>query len=291
MTRRAGAMTALALLAAGCCGSRSVTAETTTVTRVASSSAFHVRLVGPLSLTLRGVQFTHGALRAGDERLVFVSSSVAQPGVVADAATASPSQHFVIVGASTKGLERPNLLGVVFRADQAAYLGGILLGLVGSDQGGDDVRIAWVGPGSAGALKAFKRGVHLADPAASVLHVESPPRPARCKEAALGVFLRGASAVMGGGGVCADAIEAAAAEQNKVAAALRDFELPNIAVAAVVRSALSGVYAGAEDLVFGFASGAIGVRRLDPRIPPDVAVSVRHAAERLSSGLPVTVNG
>jgi basic membrane lipoprotein Med (substrate-binding protein (PBP1-ABC) superfamily) len=205
------------------------------------------------------------------------------------AAAADPTTHYALVGASTKGIEQPNLVGVVFRDDQAARIGGILAGLVAGEQGGSEARVAWVGPGVPRVVKAFTRGVQLADPAATVLIAASPPAPARCKEAALTALLRGAVAVMSGGGLCGDAVASAAAEQNRVAASLADFELPDVAVAAVVRSALAGSYAGGEDLVFGLASGAIGVRRLDPRVPADVAVLVRRAAQRLAAGSPVTL--
>jgi hypothetical protein len=37
-------------------------------------------------------------------------------------------------------------------------------------------------------------------------------------------------------------------------------------------------------MVFDAASGAIGVRRLDPRVPPDLAVRARTAAQDLAEG-------
>jgi hypothetical protein len=52
-----------------------------------------------------------------------------------------------------------------------------------------------------------------------------------------------------------------------------------------VGDAVSGVYRGGEDLVFGAASGAIGARRLDPRVPPDIAVQAHTAAQQLANGL------
>ena len=76
----------------------------------------------------------------------------------------------------------------------------------------------------------------------------------------------------------------AATEQNRVAESLGDFELPGAAVEGVVRSAVNGTYFGGEDVIFGLATGAIGVRHLDPRVPADVAVRVRDAAQALSSG-------
>ena len=76
----------------------------------------------------------------------------------------------------------------------------------------------------------------------------------------------------------------AAVEQNRIAESVGDFELPDAAVQNVVRSAVNGSYFGGEDVIFGLATGAIGVRRLDPRVPAAVAVRVRDAAQALSSG-------
>jgi basic membrane lipoprotein Med (substrate-binding protein (PBP1-ABC) superfamily) len=261
------------------------------VTREKTTAAgFDVGVVGALHVRAPGVRVTHGTLRSlRGQPLVVVSAAAVDPRAASAAAAANPTTQFALVGASTKGIKQPNLVGLVFRDDEAAHLGGILAGLVAGDEGGTGSRVAWVGPGAARVLESFRTGVHLASPGTSVLDVVSPPTPARCKEAALGVFLRGAVAVMSGEGLCADAVADAAAEQNRVAASLGDFEFSDVAVAAVVRSALAGAYPGGEDLVFGWSSGAIGVRHLDPRVPADAAVQVRRAAQQLASGSPATV--
>ncbi len=85
-------------------------------------------------------------------------------------------------------------------------------------------------------------------------------------------------------GTCADAVVAAAHQQNLPALRIDDFELPSVAAEFVARDALAGVYRGNEDLVFGAASGAIGIRALDPRISVAAAAQARAAAQRLASG-------
>jgi len=255
------------------------------------ADASEVRAVGAIHVAAPGVRVTHGRLTSGGgEPLVVVSAATATVAAVSAAAANDPTTHFALVGASAKGFEQPNLVGVVFRDDQAARLGGILSGLVAREEGGGGATVAWVGPGERPVIRAFRRGVHLADPSVNVLVVPSPATPARCKEAALTAFLQGAAAVMASRGLCADAVASAAAEQNRVSASLEDFEFPDVAVAAVVRSALAGSYSGGEDLIFGTAAGAIGVRHLDPRVPPDAAVQVRRAAQRLESGAPAAVD-
>ena len=52
--------------------------------------------------------------------------------------------------------------------------------------------------------------------------------------------------------------------------------------AQVVRDAVSGVYHGGEDIVFGARSGAIGIRALDPRITPAQAIRARTLSSQLA---------
>jgi hypothetical protein len=167
---------------------------------------------------------------------------------------------------------------------QAALLGGVVAGLVAADQGGQDARVAWVGPEERRLAGAFARGTHTIVPGATVLRAWSRDNPASCKEAALGAVDRGAVVVMAHGGTCAQAALAGVHEQNRIGLQLSDFEFPDVAADAVVRDAVAGVYHGREDVVFGAASGAVGIRRLDPRISPDLALRARTAAQELASG-------
>jgi len=212
---------------------------------------------------------------------VLVSAVTAGPVALASAAAAHPGINFALVCASIDSSKRPNLVGLVLRGDQTARLAGIAAGLVLTDAGGSRASAAWVGPQKPGLTTAFSRGVHGAAPGATVLVAGSPPDPSRCKQAALGVLARGAVVVMAEGGLCAAGAIAAAHEANRPGIELADFELPSVAATIVAREALAGVYHGGEDLVFGAADGAIGVRELDPRIPPSVATLIRAAAQQL----------
>lgn len=270
----------LALVLAGCGGSHGPSA-----TRPASAPAPAPRpigVVGPLRVEVaRSAQRRVSLARVAGSRLVLVSAETAGPVALASAAAAHPGIHFALVGASIDSSKRPNLVGLVLRGDQAARLAGIAAGLVLTDAGGSRASAAWVGPRKPGLTTAFSRGVHSAAPGATVLVAGSPPDPSRCKQAALGVLARGAVVVMAEGGLCAAGAIAAAHEANRPGIELADFELPSVAATIVAREALAGVYHGGEDLVFGAADGAIGVRELDPRIPPSVATLIRAAAQQL----------
>jgi basic membrane lipoprotein Med (substrate-binding protein (PBP1-ABC) superfamily) len=248
--------------------------------RVAVVGALDVRPVPGAAIT------RVGSLASGaDFPLVIVSAESADIGAVESVAQQHPTSHYVYVGGSTKGHRRSNLVGLVIDNGQAAQLGGVVAGLVASEQGGREARIAWVGPQEAALATAFTRGARNVQPSAIVLRAWSTDLPAACKEAALGAIARGAVVVMAHGGVCAEAAIAGAHQQNRVGLQISDFELTDVPIGVVLGDAIAGVYRGGEDIVFGASSGAIGVRHLDPRITADVAVRARAAAQQLSSGL------
>jgi basic membrane lipoprotein Med (substrate-binding protein (PBP1-ABC) superfamily) len=227
----------------------------------------------------------HGGLNTMPAyRLVVVSAEADDAATVAVVADAHPETHYALVGSPTRGDRRPNLAGIVLRDDQAAFLGGVVAGLVAVEEGGTAKRVAWVGPEESALAAAFGRGAHSVDAGVAILHAWSSARPAACKEAALGSIARGAVVVLAHEGRCAGAAIAGAHEQNHVGLRLSDFELPDVAAAQIVREAAGGIYHGGEDIVFGESSGAIGVKRLDPRISAATAINARTAAQDLASG-------
>ncbi|HET7129506.1 MAG TPA: hypothetical protein VFJ93_10585 [Gaiellaceae bacterium] len=284
--RRAALISLTAVLAAGCGSARPVATTTATPTPKAAPAGLRVGVVGPLAIDVRGARVERGPLdEVGDAPLVLVSARSASVEKVTAAAEATPGSHFAYVGGSAKAAKQPNLVGLVLRDDQAAKLGGVVAGFVAREQGGTAARVAWVGPEERALSDAFALGVHESLPPATILYAFSKRIPARCKEAALGAIARGAVVVMAHGGACASAAADGAHQQNHVALSLGDFELPSVAATVVVRDAVSGVFHGGEDLVFGAASGAIGVRRLDPLVSPATAAAARASAEQLGSAL------
>ena len=280
---------ALALLAAGCGGTHTASPPATTTTRSTpeSSSELRVGVVGPLELHLPGVTTVHGTLaRVADLPLVLVSDEAAGPAAVARAARAHPGSHFAIVGASTKHNRVGNLVGLVLRDEQAARLAGMVAGYATADVGATAPRVAWVGPQDRRLAGAFAQGVHRALPGATVLDEWSRSIPARCKEAALAGIDRGAMVVVANRGLCAEAAVVAARQQNVPGLELGDFEFRDVVTSLIARDAAAGVYHGGEDLVFGAASGAIGIGALDPRISLATLVRARAAAQELASGGP-----
>jgi basic membrane lipoprotein Med (substrate-binding protein (PBP1-ABC) superfamily) len=292
--RMRAALIALSVLCAGAaagCGSAPQTTTTVAVKRASvpvRPVGLRVGLVGPLEVrAVPGVSIAgRGALATMPAYpLVVVSAQSVGIATVEAVATRHPTSHYVYVGGSTKGHRRPNLVGLVLNDAQAATLGGSVAGLVASEQGGKDARVAWVGPEQGALADAFTRGVRSVQPGTTVLRASTSALPAACKEAALGAIARGAVVVMAQKGLCADAAIAGAHQQNHVGLQISDFELTDVPIGVLIGDAVAGVFRGGEDIVFDASSGAIGVRHLDPRISADIAVRARAAAQQLSSGL------
>lgn len=284
---RLSALCVLAGLLASGCGSahRAVTAPTTTA-RAAAQPGLRVGVVGPLPLDLQGVRVRRGSLAAvASEPLVLVDAGAATVEAVAASARAHPDSRFALIGASARVQHVPNLAGIVLERRQAAYLAGVTAGLAAVEEGGDEPRVAWVGPEERTLVSAFGRGVRSAAPGVAVLHQRSLAVPARCKEAALTALERNAVVIVASRGLCASAAAAAAHEQNRPALRLGDFLLPAVAAATVVREASAGIFHGGEDVVFGPSTGAVGVRALDPRISFATAAKARAAAQQLAGGV------
>jgi basic membrane lipoprotein Med (substrate-binding protein (PBP1-ABC) superfamily) len=289
---RAAAILAVLLgaVATAGCGGTVDTASTTAKARphparTVAKSGLRIGVVGLLHVRVAGAVSEPGTLRqtAGDA-LVVVSAETKDLDAVIAVADAHPTSHYALVGAPSRTNRRPNVAGLVLDDAQAALLGGVVAGLVAADQGGRDARVAWVGPEERRLAGAFARGTHTILPGTTVLRAWSRDNPASCKEAALSAVDRGAVVVMAHGGACAEAALDGTHEQNRVALQLSDFEFRDVAADAVVRDAVAGMYHGGEDLVFGASSGAIGIRRLDPRISSELALRARTAAQELASG-------
>ena len=274
----------LAIVALLCtsCGGRATTGETTTVRVAPPPAGLRVGVVGPLRLDVQGVVPVRGTLaQVGGARLVLVAPGAAAPTAVARTARNHPVSHFALVGASTEGNRAANLAGLVIDDRQAALLAGVVAGIAVADAGGVSPRIAWVGPQEPRLADAFAQGAHRALPGIPVLRQWSSAVPARCKEAALTALQRGATLLMAHGGVCADAVVAAAHQQNVPGLRVGDFELPGVAAGLAARDAVTGTFHGGEDVVYGASSGAVGIRVLDPRISPAAAARAQAAAQEL----------
>src|SRR5579884_4388550 len=228
--RRSPIALALACALAGCAAKQTAHAPAPTRTAApaatASAPRLRVGVIGALQVSAAGAATTPiSPSDAGSYRLVVVAPGALVAPEVRGLARSHPATQFAVVGQSVAGARERNLTGVVLRDDQAAFLGGVVAGLVVRDETSVGGRAAWVGPEERRLAGAFARGVDDVAPGVVVLRVWSPGDPASCKEAALAAIDRGALAVMAHGGACAAAAAAGAHAQNQPAFELSDFEL------------------------------------------------------------------
>lgn len=290
MGARLRATVVAAVLVVSGCGAAHHDLRTTTVgpssrTTTAAAPVVRIGVVGPLQVQATGAEIDHGRLAqvAGDP-LVLVWAPATDPAAVLAAADEHPSGHFALVGASTKGFHRRNLVGVVIREDQAARLAGAVAGMAAGDAGVAAPVVAWVGPGERHLAASFAVGLRGTSPGATVLRAWSRDQAAACKEAALGAIDEGALLVVAHRGLCARAAAVGAHERNRIALDVSSFEAPSVAADRIAQDAVSGVYYGGEDLVFGASTGVITVGTLDPRISSATALRARTAAQQLAAG-------
>jgi len=287
-------LVAFGVLAVAGCGSGTTAAKkppppnatpSTTAPTTVPAPALRVGVVGPLTVKAPSAVVERGPLgRVAGNALVLVSAATVGPQELAAFAEAHPASRFALIGASTKGFRRPNLVGVRFREDQAALLAGSVAGLTARAASPNAPSVAWVGSREPALVRAFVRGVQSTAPGAVVLREWSRDAPLYCKEAAIAAIQGGALVVAAHDGLCAEGAANAAHEQGEAAVAVSSFELPGVAAGLIVKEALAGVHYGGEDLILGAASGAIGVGRLDPAIPPSVVVQAHIAAQQLAVG-------
>lgn len=289
MGRRVAMLVAV-VAAAGCGGvhERAHTASTSaprTATAAPAPPVVRVGVVGPLQVQAAGAQIDRGPLAqvAGDP-LVLVWAPTADTAAVIAAADDHPSGHFALVGASTTGFRRRNLAGIVIREDQAARLAGAVAGLAATDAGASAPVVAWVGPEERHLAASFAVGLRGTAPGGTVLRAWSRDQAAACKEAALGAIDEGAQLVVAHRGLCAQAAAVGAHERNRIALDVSSFEEPTVAADRIAQDAVSGIYYGGEDLVFGASTGAIVVGRLDPRISSTTVLRAHTAAQQLAAG-------
>jgi hypothetical protein len=280
---------AVVLVLAGCGTTRTVTRTTFTQKTVRVTTAavpkLVVGVVGDLVVDVPGARAQPGTLaRVAGDPLVLVDANTPAAARLATVAAANPGTHFALVGGSATSLHLPNIIGLVIQERPASLLAGVVAGIVADGEGVQAPRVGWVGLRNTPLDQSFTQGVHAEAAHGLVLHAWTGASPAACKEAALTLVGRGAVAVVAPSGVCGDAAVAGAHEQNAVGLRLSDFELPSIPAAEVVRDAVSGVYHGGEDFVFGAQSGAVGIGNLDPRIGSSAVLRAKTIAGRLASG-------
>lgn len=244
------------------------------------------------------------ALARGDYDLVLALGT--GPVTALDAVAARfPHVRFAVVNASRRSLpSRPrNVTGLLFAEQQAGYLAGYLAALVVRDVTGPKAAVGSVGgrptPGVDRYLAGFQAGARAADATIGILNAYAGgfADPARCKELALKEIAQGAGAIFPVAGACGGGALEAARERSVWAIGVDYDASPSggqiltsavkrvdVVVFLAVEAARDRHFPSAEDIVFGVASGGVGLGAVSPEVPPEILARVNRIQDRIAAG-------
>jgi basic membrane protein A len=195
-----------------------------------------------------------------------------------------------------------NVVGALFRVQEAGYLAGYLAGLVEKLRPGRDM-ISSVGGIKFSVVDAFiagyQAGSRKADPGIVTLNAYSQSfgDPAKCKAIALSQIAKGSRAVFNVAGACGlGALEAAKqrgvwgigvdVDQSQLGPHILTSALANrgVAVFEIIRTFVRGTFRGGQNLVFNVANGGVGLGKISPKVPRALVAKVERIRQQIASG-------
>jgi basic membrane protein A len=219
-----------------------------------------------------------------------------------------PAVRFAIVGDSYAAAplgRLPNVLGLVFKQQEAGYLAGYLAGLVELTRlprlkaGNVISSIDGAGDRSAARyLAGLEAGARAANPRVRLLRGSiTSATPGRCHGLAAAQIAAGADIVFAVGGACnagalravgergvwalgVDADESYLGPAVLASAALR----VDRAVVLTIDAVHDGRFAGGRDVEFGIAQDAIALAGINPVVPPAIRQRLNTIAKRMRAG-------
>jgi basic membrane protein A len=227
----------------------------------------------------------------------------AQGDAVAEAAKRFPETKYLIVDVDQTTLKGTpeNVVGLLFREEQAGYLAGVLA--ASSVEPGQPPVVASVGgfkePPVDRFIAGFQAGARWAQPQITTLNGYSSDwdDQAKCKEIALNQIARGASVIFQVAGGCGlGALDAARergvwgigvdADQSFLGKHVLTSALKRVdeAVFRTIRSVVEGRWQGGRNLVFGLEEDGVGLGRISAEVPPEDRAAVESARQKILSG-------
>src|SRR4051812_37204385 len=219
------------------------------------------------------------------------------------AATNFPNSKFAIVDVdqSTEPHKPKNLLGLLFKEQEAGYLVGYLAGLEQKRRPDPDVL------GSVGGQKqppvdrfiaGYQAGAKAADPGIKTLNGYSQDfaDQAKCKQVALNQIEQGAGVVFQVAGGCGLGALDAAKEKGVWGIGVdadQSFLGPHILTSAVkrvdtavfdaIKTVVDGKYKGGN-LVFGLKDNGVAIGKISPKVPQDEIAKLNQVRADIISG-------
>jgi basic membrane protein A and related proteins len=252
----------------------------------------------------------HTALaRQGYDLIIGVG--FAQGDAVDTAAKQFPNTKFAIVDVDQTTLKgKPkNVVGLLFKEQEAGYLAGYLAGLEAKRENANTI-------GSVGGYKeppvdrfiaGYQAGAKEAMPGIQTLNGYSSDwdDQAKCKEIALSQIARGAKIVFQVAGGCGLGALSAAKEKNVWGIGVdadQSFLGPHVltsaqkrvdeAVFRTIRTVVDGNWRGGLNVTFGLAQDGVALGKISPKVPQDDIRALEDIERRLRQGeitVPTTV--
>ena len=252
----------------------------------------------------------HSALaRQGFDLIIGVG--FAQGDAVATVSRQFPNTKFAIVDVDQTTLKgKPkNVVGLLFKEQEAGYLAGYLAGLEAKRENANTI-------GSVGGYKeppvdrfiaGYQAGAKEAMPGIQTLNGYSSDwdDQAKCKEIALSQIARGAKIVFQVAGGCGLGALSAAKEQNVWGIGVdadQSFLGPHVltsaqkrvdeAVFRTIRTAVDGNFRGGLNVTFGLAEDGVALGKISPKVPQEDRDALDEVERRLRQGeidVPTTV--
>jgi basic membrane protein A len=233
---------------------------------------------------------------------LIIGVGFAQGEAVAAAAKSFPESRYAIIDVDQTTLpgKPANVVGILFREEQAGYLAGVLAGL--SVEGGQQV------VGSVGGFKeppvdrfiaGYQAGARSVAPQVRTLNGYSSDwdDQAKCKEIALNQISRGASVVFQVAGGCGlGALDAAQersvwgigvdADQSFLGQHVLTSAMKRVdeAVFRTIRSVVDGNWKGGLNLTFGLQEDGVGLGTINSQVPEDDRAALDDARRKILAG-------
>jgi basic membrane protein A len=233
---------------------------------------------------------------------LIIGVGFAQGEAVASAAKSLPDSRYAIIDVDQTTLpgKPANVVGILFKEEQAGYLAGILAGL--SAKGGQPV-IGSVGgykePPVDRFIAGYQAGARSVAPQVRTLNGYSSDwdDQAKCKEIALNQIQRGASVVFQVAGGCGlGALHAAQerdvwgigvdADQSFLGKHVLTSAMKRVDVSVfeTIKSVVDGEWEGGRNLVFGLEEGGVGLGTISSQVPQKDRLKLADAAKRVRAG-------
>ena len=220
------------------------------------------------------------------------------------AATRLPQGKFAIIDVDQASLKHKpkNVVGLIFREQEAGYLAGYLAGLAEKRRPGDDI-VSSVGgmkePPVDRFIAGYQAGAREADPGVKTLNGYSRDwdDQAKCKEAAFDQIARGSGVVFQVAGGCGlGALDAAKerdvwgigvdADQSFLGPFVLTSAMKRVdaAVFQTIKSVVDGKWQGGRNLVFGLKEDGVGLGKVSPKVPKQDLRALDAVKDRIRSG-------